>query len=81
MPETPETDVSSPREGLPFAKGRTFLTLDEYLAYRKQLGQLDRPYYEEVSPGVYRLVARAVPRDQAKLYTRAELMAEFGFTH
>ncbi|HVZ29433.1 MAG TPA: hypothetical protein VG839_03500 [Asticcacaulis sp.] len=79
--ESAMADDSGGVAGLPFAKGRIFHSLDEYLAYRRELGKLDRPFYEEVSPGVYRLVARLRRPGEDKRYTRAELMAQFGFTH
>ena len=67
--------------GLPFANGQTFRTLDAYLDYRRELGKSDRAtWYDEVSPGVYRFVARVVPPEQRRDYTRAELLAEFGFS-
>ncbi len=75
------TDKPPERADLPYARGRRFASLDDYLAFRRQLGQTDRPWYEEVSPGVYRLVARTLPRDQPQLFTRRQLMEQFGFDH
>lgn len=75
------TEASGGPADLPFAKGRVFHSLDEYLAYRRQLGQTDRPWYEEISPGHYRLVARHLPGQPPQEFTRAELLAKFGFDH
>jgi hypothetical protein len=66
--------------GLPFAQGRTFSSLDEYLAFRRGRGAHDIPYYREVGPGVYELVGRRGPDAEKKTYTRQELMQQFGFT-
>lgn len=74
-------DTDKGRAGLPFAGDRVFYSLDDYLAFRRELGKTDRAtWYDEVSPGVYRYVARAVPPEQRRTWTRAELMAEFGFS-
>lgn len=68
----------------PDADGREFATLDAYLAHlRKLAAPMDRPWYREVKPGLYRLETgnfrpldgRAEPR----LFTRAELERRFGF--
>jgi len=75
-------DMNAPQmapDNLPFAKGTVFKALDDYLAYRRKLGALDRPYYEETAPGVYRLVGARLP-SPAETYTRQQLMEKFGFT-
>jgi len=64
---------------LPFAQGRSFATLDDYLAYRAARGASDVPWYREVAPGIYELAGRRGPGAPAKRFTRAELMAKFGF--
>lgn len=65
---------------LPFARGRTFRTLDEYLAYREKLGAQDAPYYREISPGVYELWGgRRPPGVTPPTFTRQQLLEEFGF--
>ena len=68
---------------LPYAQGQSFATLDDYLAHLRRLGAQDRPYFEEVAPGQYRRVTGrrppgSPPADQ--IYTREELMLEFGFS-
>ena len=66
---------------LPFSRGKVFRTLDDYLAWRKELGAQDAPWYDEVAPGVYQLWGGRRPRDaQPPTFTRAQLLAEFGFT-
>ena len=63
---------------LPYARGRTFSTLDEYLAHLETLGTIDLPWWREIRPGVYERVTsvRDAPREVA---TREELMRRFGF--
>jgi hypothetical protein len=73
---------SSPAGGvadLPFARGRTFATLDEYLAYRQSLGATDVPWYREVRPGVYEVVGRRARGVEPQTFTRQELLEKFGF--
>jgi hypothetical protein len=68
------------RSGLPHAQGRSFATLDDYLAWRETLGAHDLPCYREVEPGVYELWGgRRPPGVAAPRFTRAQLLAEFGF--
>src|SRR5687768_9842065 len=65
---------------LPFAHGRSFRTLDEYLAHlERHAAPIDQPWWREIRPGVYEHVKRmpGAPRETA---TRAELMKRFGFT-
>ena len=65
---------------LPYARGRRFGTLDEYLEYlRCTAAPIDLPWWREVRPGVYEHVKRmrgATP----EVATRAKLMKRFGFT-
>lgn len=66
---------------LPYAMGRRFRTLDDYLEHlRCNAGPIDLPWWREVRPGVYERVKRmrGATREVA---TRAELMKRFGFTH
>ena len=64
---------------LPYARGKTFRTLDEYLAHLEAQGALDLPWWREIRPGVYeRVTSRTgAPREVA---TREERMRRFGFT-
>lgn len=65
---------------LPYARGRSFGTLDEYLAFRRKGGAMDLPWYREVRPGLYRLetgnLRAPVPE---RFFTREELERKFGF--
>lgn len=78
MPKTkaPNAGVAN----LPYAQGEVFGTLDEYLAHRRKLGAVDVPYYEETSPGTYRLrTGRGEQFSKPQFFTRAQLLEEFGF--
>ncbi len=65
---------------LPYARGQTFDTLDEYLAHLERQGAIDLPWWRQVEPGVYERVAGRMPGRQPERATRAELMRRFGFT-
>ncbi len=66
---------------LPLAGDRHFETLDEYLAYRAELGKHDRPYYLEVEPDLFQLIiGRGTLTRPPHYFTRAQLLEEFGFT-
>lgn len=65
---------------LPFAKGHTFQTLDEYLDFLKcHAAPIDQPWWREIRPGVYEHVKR-MPEAKREIATRAELMRRFGFS-
>jgi hypothetical protein len=73
--------AAQPARRLPDSFGRTFSSLDEYLAHlRRYAAPIDKPWYREVRPGVYERVTTRVPRPEPQIYTRAQLMARFGFT-
>ena len=80
--EKRSAEVQNPADeavaNLPFARGKTFRTLDEYLAHLEAQGAVDLPWWREIRPGVYERVTSATnaPREVA---TRAELMQRFGF--
>ena len=66
--------------GLPLSRGKSFETLDAYLAWRESLGAQDAPWYREVEPGVYELWGGRRPRGvEPPRFTRAQLLEEFGF--
>ena len=65
---------------LPYARGRVFSSLDEYLAFLERQGAIDLPWWRQVSPGVYQRVARGFPGRAPERATRAELMRRFGFS-
>ena len=63
-----------------------FADLDSYLAWlKKTRAPLDRPWYEEVRPGVYALRTAGnlkldTPGSAKRLFTREELKKKFGFS-
>lgn len=64
---------------LPYAHGKVFHSLDDYLAHLEKLGQIDLPWWRQIRPGVYEQVTTmtgAVP----EVATREELMRRYGFT-
>ena len=65
---------------LPYARGRVFHSLDDYLAHLERQGAIDLPWWRQVSPGVYERVARGFPGRAPERATRAELMQRFGFS-
>lgn len=65
---------------LPFAMGRTFDSLDDYLSHLKcSGGPIGKPWWREVRPDVYEHVTSAT-NAQKEVATRAELMQRFGFS-
>jgi hypothetical protein len=75
-----EQERAAPVTNLPYARGRSFLTLDEYLAFRRKGGALDLPWYREVRPGLYQLeTGNLRPAGPERLFTREELERKFGF--
>lgn len=66
--------------GLPHSGGRTFETLDEYLAFLKERGAADIPYYELQPDGRYLFVRGRGTMNNPQYFTRAELMRKFGFS-
>ncbi|WP_375206282.1 hypothetical protein [Hyphococcus sp.] len=65
--------------GLPYAHGKVFATLDEYLAHLQQLSAIDLPYWREVRPGVYEQVVHMPEATTPKTATREELLAMYCF--
>jgi hypothetical protein len=65
----------------PFAHGRSFATLDEYLAHlHDRAGPIGQPWYRKVGGDTYELVTNTVPRGRPETFTRQQLMERFGFT-
>ena len=64
---------------LPYARGATFHSLDEYLAHLERQGAMDLPWWRQVGPGVYERVTNRPGRAPERA-TRTELMRRFGFT-
>ena len=63
---------------LPYARGKTFASLDEYLAHLEKNGEIDLPYWREIGPGLYEWVVR-MPEAERKTATRDELLTLYGF--
>ena len=71
---------NKPRQDLPFAGDRAFANLDAYLAFRKEQGAMDKPYYERLPDGRYELMTgRAQQGRQGRIFTREQLMMKYGF--
>lgn len=64
---------------LPFARGKSFCSLDDYLAHLEVQGAIDLPWWRPIRPGVYEHVKR-MPGAKREIATRAELMKRFGFS-
>ena len=83
-PPGPEADQAAGGgravSNLPYARGRIFHSLDEYLAHLERQGAIDLPWWRQVAPGVYERVSTRMPRGKPERATRAELMQRFGFT-
>lgn len=76
-----EKDAARAVKSLPFAHGRSFATLDEYLAHlRDRAGPIGQPWYRKVGGDTYELVTTIVPRGRPETFTRQQLMDRFGFT-
>ena len=74
-------DAEQPVRQLPFAHGRTFATLDEYLAHlRDRAGPVGQPWYRKVGTDTYELVTTRAPRGEPQIFTREQLMRRFGFS-
>lgn len=80
MQQTPNSGAAcgEPVANLPFARGRTFTRLDEYLAYLEQQGAIDLPWWRQIGRGVYERVVR-MPEAERETATREQLMERFGF--
>ena len=74
-PSTPSSGAAS----LPFARGRTFRSLDEYLAHLEANAAIDLPYWREIRPGVYQWTVRMPEAREPETATREELMRRYGF--
>src|SRR5262245_48280273 len=74
-----QSSTGEPVANLPYARGKTFRTLDEYLAHLEAQGAVDLPWWREIRPGVYERVT-SMPEARREVATREELMRRFGFT-
>ena len=74
--------MSGPVSDLPYAQGKSFSALDDYLEHLRRLAPQDRPYYEEIEPGVFRrVVGRLAPGEEPgrETLTRRQLAERYGF--
>jgi hypothetical protein len=71
---------AKPVAGLPYARGKAFGTLDDYLAHLRQGGVMDLPWYEPQPDGRYRLIAGPASALNPQYFTREELLHKYGFT-
>ena len=67
--------------GLPASDGKTFSSLDEYLAHLEVKGHTDRPFWERMKDGRYRWnTGRGMQFTEPKYATRDELLEKYGFS-
>ena len=71
-------ETASGVANLPYARGKTFSSLDEYLAHLEAQGALDLPWWREIRPGVYQRMT-SMPEARPEVATREELARRFGF--
>ncbi len=74
-----QSSQQPPIANLPFAQGRSFASLDDYLEFRAQRGTYDVPWYKQIRPGVYELISRRGPGAEPLIYSREDLARKFGF--
>jgi hypothetical protein len=80
MGGTDDAEAGKSISGLPYAEGRTFATLDDYLAHLKERSTIGVPHYVEVAPGVFVRQGQVAPRgEKPARMTREELRRQFGF--
>lgn len=73
---------TQPVSGLPFSHGRSFATLDEYLAHlRDHAGPIGQSWYRQAGSDTYELMVTSVPRGRLETFTRRQLMERYGFIH
>lgn len=69
------------RAGLPYAFGRRFRSLDEYLAHlRRYAGPIDLPWWRQIGPDRFEeVISRRIPPSRREQATRAQLLQRYGF--
>ncbi|WP_150412056.1 hypothetical protein [Sphingobium limneticum] len=80
FPRRQKDDATGAVSGLPYARGRAFGSLEEYLEHLRSNAAIDLPWWREIKPGVYEYVSRSTSAPR-KIATREQLKACFGFTH
>jgi hypothetical protein len=81
------TAGTADQAALPFAMGRRFDTLDEYILHLQQRARpIGLPWYKQIRPDVYELQIgnirklEEVDTAQERVSTRDELERKFGFS-
>lgn len=79
----PEVNASSPSgqgiADLPFSYGKSFDTLDSYLAHLEcHAAPIDQPWWREIRPGVFQEMTTATDA-KPRTATRSDLMKRYGF--
>ena len=77
------SDTDPPRSGvsdLPYARGKTFHALEDYLAYLERKGAYDTPFWRLTRAGHYQLIARRGPGAPPVTASREELLRRYGFS-
>ena len=64
---------------LPGTHGLSFAKLDDYLAFLKERGASDHPYYELQPDGRYLHVRGRNTMSDPHYFTRKQLLEKFGF--
>ena len=74
--------VETGRAGLPYAFGKRFHTLSQYLMHlQNHAAPIDLPWWRRVGPDRFERVTTArMPKAGREVATRAELMQRYGFT-
>ena len=64
--------------GLPYAHGKVFSTLDQYLQHLHKLSAIDLPYWREIRPGIYEQVT-SMTGATPEIATREQLLERYCF--
>jgi hypothetical protein len=75
----PSASAGTAIANLPYARGRSFRSLDAYLAFRREQGAIDLPWYKEIAPDLFELQTTIRPAPPRRRFTRQELAKRFGF--
>lgn len=75
-----EASSGQPVSGLPHAGGRSFASLDAYLAFLKERGAMDIPFYDLQPDGRYLYNKGRGTMNDPHYFTRRQLMEKFGFS-
>ena len=79
VPEAQDIAGGTMVTDLPHARGKSFASLDAYLAYLKEVGTMDIPFYERRDDGRYVYIRGRIRPGPDDVYTREQLMERYGF--